>query len=116
MNPNYVGQTLNFRFLDSSCRTKSWDNPIEGNVLRQGNKKCVLPFTYKGKEYRKCVSSSIKLSESFFWCPTEVSTGGIYHPDSNERGVCSDKCPKEGTFFKTFYFKNIKICKNYYGG
>ena len=72
--------------------------------MGQGNKKCELPFTYKGKEHRKCVSTSIHHSESFFWCPTEVNTDGIYQPDINERGVCSEECPKEGIFFETFIF------------
>ena len=83
--------------LDPTCRTKYWDgNKSQGKSFGAGNQRCVLPFTYKGKEYHKC---ALMNKENVFSCPTQISSSGSsFQPGDNldKWGVCSDECPKEG--------------------
>ena len=82
---NKESKNLNFNsesFSLLECRTTS--------ESADPNQPCVFPFKYGDFLFTKCTD----YGASGFWCPTKTHDG-FSRANSNNWGLCDDRCPKQ---------------------
>ena len=76
-----IASPLSGSSMKSVCRTTS--GPAAG-------KRCVFPFTWKGRTYHSCTREGDQYGH--LWCSTSTDTGGNHVSGQGEYGVCSKAC------------------------
>ena len=80
-------------YLFAECMATALSGPLSGPPNEE-ERKCIFPFTYKGKTYNQCTTDHAISKGPRAWCATKVDPQGNVI-DAN-RADCNQGCPGTG--------------------